>query len=80
MTHHTEDPFPADDNLFLEARAFALSIDSIRRAQGKPNPADFPVGTPEWSAVIADFAADILRLPADPLSLPKPVARKKSCG
>jgi hypothetical protein len=52
----------------MEARAFALSIVAIRRARGKPNPADFPVGTPEWAAVIEDFASDILRLPADSLS------------
>jgi hypothetical protein len=65
MVDHIPDPFPVEENLFIEARAFALSIAAIRTARGKLNPADFHVGTPEWKAVIEDFAADILRLPSD---------------
>ena len=61
MADHSPDPFPVSKDLFLEARAFALSLVAIRRACGRPNPADFPVGTLEWAAVIEDFAADILR-------------------
>jgi hypothetical protein len=67
MADHTPDPFPVGADLYMEARAFALSIVAIRRARGKPNPADFPVGTPEWAAVIEGFASDKLRLPADSL-------------
>ena len=65
MTDKAPDALPTDRDLFMEARAFALSIVAIRRARGKANPADFVVGTPEWKAVVEDFAADILRLPTD---------------
>lgn len=48
------------DQLFLEARALALSLVAIRRAQGKLNPSDFPVGSVEWLAVFEEFAANLI--------------------
>jgi hypothetical protein len=78
MADHAPGSFPIGEDLFMEARAFALSIVAIRRAQGKRNPTDFPVGTPEWAAVVEDFAADILRLPADALRRLSEVVRSKT--
>lgn len=63
MIDHDNHALPAGEDAYLEARAFALSLVAIRRAQGKPNPGDFTVGTPEWAAVVQDFAADILSMP-----------------
>ena len=51
-----------------QARALALSLVAIRRAQGKANPGDFEVGTPEWQQVMHDFALDVLRAPRDVLA------------
>jgi hypothetical protein len=75
MADYNPEPLPVGEDLFLEARALALSLVAIRRAQGKPNPADFAIGTPQWKAVVEDFAADILRLPSDRLARLAPVAR-----
>jgi hypothetical protein len=68
----------AGEQLFEEARALALALVAIRRAQGKANPADFPVGTPEWIAVIQDFAEDVLRAPVGNLARFAPLAQGKS--
>lgn len=46
---------------YLEARALALSIAAIRKAQGKRNPADYAVGSPGWEAGDEEFARDLLR-------------------
>jgi len=54
---------PADDSndpTFLRARALSISVGAIRKAQGKLSPADLPVGTVEWHAVVEDFANDVL--------------------
>lgn len=47
---------------YLEARALALSIAAIRKAQGKKNPADYAVGSPNWEAADEEFARDLLRI------------------
>ena len=53
-------PFGAEDPQYLEARALALSIAAIRKAQGKRNPVDYAVGSPDWATADEDFARDIL--------------------
>lgn len=67
MTDKAMDALPADRDLFMEVRAFALSIVAIRRARGKANPVDFVVGTPEWKAVVEDFAATYFVCPLTPI-------------
>ncbi|WP_438391134.1 hypothetical protein [Caballeronia sp. DA-9] len=67
-----------DDPAFLKARALALAMVAIRRAQGKPNPNDFPIGSVEWTHVIADFAADLMRVPPDILQSVIPKTRNGS--
>ncbi len=46
MIDHDNHALPAGEDAYLEARAFALSLVAIRRAQGKPNPGDFTVVRP----------------------------------
>jgi hypothetical protein len=51
----------SSDPHFQHARALSISVGAIRRAQGKPNPNDFPVGSIEWHVAIEDFAGDVLK-------------------
>jgi len=51
----------SNDPHFQHARALSLSVGAIRRAQGKCNPNDFPVGSVEWHFAVEDFAGDVLR-------------------
>jgi hypothetical protein len=51
----------SNDPHFQHARALSLSVGAIRRAQGKANPNDFPVGSIEWHFAIEDFAGDVLK-------------------
>jgi hypothetical protein len=55
-------PFGPGHPQYLEARALALSIAAIRKAQGKRNPVDFVVGSPDWERAGEDFARDVLRV------------------
>ena len=55
-------PFEPQDSQYLEARALALSVAAIRKAQGKRNPVDYAVGSPDWETADEDFARDILRI------------------
>lgn len=55
-------PFGSADSQYLEARALALSIAAIRKAQGKRNPVDYAVGSPDWETADEDFARDLLRI------------------
>lgn len=48
-----------NDPLRAEARSLAISIAAIRRACGKMNPRDFPVGTAEWESICIEFARDL---------------------
>lgn len=48
--------------LYDESMAFSLSIATIRIAQGKANPDDFPMGTPKWQEAQASFMRDSMRL------------------
>jgi hypothetical protein len=43
-----------------EAHAFALTVATIRRARGKPNPEDYAVDSPEWHEIAEDLARDVL--------------------
>ncbi|SAL87861.1 hypothetical protein AWB68_08566 [Caballeronia choica] len=60
-----------DSALHMEAKALSLSVAAIRRAQGKQNPADFPVDSPAWHRACLEFANDVLTVlvgrPADRL-------------
>jgi hypothetical protein len=57
-----QQPFvDSSDPHFQHARALSVSIGAIRRAQGKCNPEDFPVGSLEWHFAIEEFAEDVLR-------------------
>jgi hypothetical protein len=47
-------------SLDMETQALGLSVEAIRRAQGKKNPDDFPVDTPEWHRVYEEFVNDAL--------------------
>jgi hypothetical protein len=58
---HDHDPFfESDDPHFQRARALSMSLGAIRKAQGKPSPNDFPVGSVEWHVAVEDFANDVL--------------------
>jgi hypothetical protein len=63
-------PFGPGHPRYLQARALALSVAAIRKAQGKKNPDDYPIGSPGWLEVGEDFARDVLRaLSGDPDNL-----------
>ena len=61
MNHEMNPADSSNDPTFLRARALSISVGAIRKAQGKASPADFPVGTVEWHAVVEDFANDVLK-------------------
>ena len=48
-----------DEQLHADARALAISIETIRRARGKKNPRDVDFGTPEWKNTCIEFARDL---------------------
>ncbi|MCC8392244.1 hypothetical protein LJ656_06550 [Paraburkholderia sp. MMS20-SJTR3] len=54
--------FPGDDPILAEARALEASIRAIRRAQGKRNPEDFPLGSAECFAAMEEFVRDVGRV------------------
>ena len=47
---------------FEEAKALSQSVVTIRTAQGKNVPSDFPPGSPEWQATALEFVQDIDRV------------------
>jgi hypothetical protein len=51
-----------DCSLHKEAQSLSLSISAIRKAQGRKNPVDFPVVSPEWHQFALEFANDVLRV------------------
>ena len=58
--------------LHREAQSLSLSVAAIRKAQGKKNPEDFPVDSPEWHEVCEEFSNDVLiALGCDPEDLPE---------
>jgi hypothetical protein len=44
----------------LASQSVSLTVAAMRKAQGKPDPNDFPVGTPEFEAAELDFLEDVL--------------------
>jgi hypothetical protein len=49
-----------DSFLHREAQSLGLSVATIRKAQGRKNPDDFPVNSPEWHQVCEEFVNDVL--------------------
>jgi len=70
MNHEMNLADDSNDPTFLRARALSISVGAIRKAQGKASPADFPVGTLEWHAVVEDFANDVLKAMLSESDLP----------
>ena len=48
MKNKTPSPIVPGGPLYKEVQALSLSVSTIRKAQGKKNPADFPADSPEW--------------------------------
>lgn len=60
---HVDESFPEEaSEPFEEAKALSASIVTIRMAQGKPVPSDFPPGSPEWQETALEFVKDIDRV------------------
>ncbi|MFM0522672.1 hypothetical protein PQR08_35165 [Caballeronia jiangsuensis] len=51
-----------EDNDYLAAFAFCVTVDAIRKAQGKNMPEDLPVGSMERMLAEADVIQDTLRM------------------
>jgi hypothetical protein len=51
-----------DDNDYLAAFAFCVTVDTIRKAQGKMMPEDLPVGSMERMLAEVDVMQDTLRM------------------
>ena len=49
-----------DHALYRKARAVALSVRTIRKAQGKPCPEDLPPDSPEFLAAEESLVCDLL--------------------
>jgi hypothetical protein len=60
-------PFAPGSALHAESRSIGLTVAAMRKAQGKHNPNDFPIGSPEFEALEMEFLEDVLRfMGADP--------------
>ncbi|WOD15495.1 hypothetical protein [Paraburkholderia kirstenboschensis] len=51
-----------EDNDYLAAFAFCVTVDAIRKAQGKTMPEDLPVGSKERMQAEVDLIQDTLRM------------------
>ncbi|OWJ61675.1 hypothetical protein [Paraburkholderia caledonica] len=51
-----------EDNDYLAAFAFCVTVDAIRKAQGKMMPEDLPVGSMERMQAEVDLIEDTLRM------------------
>ncbi len=51
-----------EDNDYLAAFAFCVTVDAIRKAQGKMMPEDLPVGSMERMRAEVDVIQDTLRM------------------
>jgi hypothetical protein len=47
------------------AQSVGLTVAALRKAQGKPNPNDFPIGSPEFEKYEAEFLEDVLAFMGD---------------
>ncbi|SEB15349.1 hypothetical protein [Paraburkholderia sartisoli] len=52
--------FIYDKSLHMTARALALSVTTIRKAQKKNDAREFLVGTPDWQAAMEAFGHDVM--------------------
>lgn len=52
--------FIYDKSLHMTARALALSVKTIRKAQQKNDAREFLVGTPDWQAAMEEFGHDVM--------------------
>jgi hypothetical protein len=52
--------FIYDKSLHTTARALALSVKTIRKAQQRNDAGDFLVGTADWQAAMEEFAHDVI--------------------
>ena len=57
-----ESLFYGDAEVTARATVLAQTVISIRTAQGKSLPSNFPVGSVEWEAAEIEFAEDINRV------------------
>jgi hypothetical protein len=60
MESENEPLFAWDHLLYSKARAIALSVRAIRKAQGKPCPQDLPPDSPEYLAAEESLVCDLL--------------------
>ncbi|MBT2792997.1 hypothetical protein [Paraburkholderia strydomiana] len=51
-----------EDNDYLAAFAFCVTVDAIRKAQGKMTPEDLPVGSMERMQAEVEVIEDTLRM------------------
>jgi hypothetical protein len=51
--------------LHAESQSVGLAVAALRKAQGKPNMNDFPVGSPEFEKFEAEFLQDVLAFLGD---------------
>jgi hypothetical protein len=51
-------------SLPMPLRGISLTVAALRKAQGKPDPNDFPIGSPEFVAAELDFLNDVLNFRA----------------
>jgi hypothetical protein len=54
-----------DESLHATARALALSVKTIRKAQQKNDAGDFVVGTADWQAAMEEFGHDVIAVLAE---------------
>jgi hypothetical protein len=67
MEHNDANPKSHAHPAHLEALAFCMTVDIIRKAKGKKNPGDFPVGSVERTLAEDDLIRDtLLMLGIDP--------------
>jgi hypothetical protein len=48
-----------------ESQSVGLTVAALRKAQGKRNPNDFPVGSPEFEVLEVEFLQDVLAFLGD---------------
>ncbi|MDE1184236.1 hypothetical protein [Paraburkholderia sp.] len=62
MDNENDIPFGPAHPRYLETLAFCMSVDTIRKAQGKSDPKEFAFGTHEWMSAQQDLMRDTLRM------------------
>jgi hypothetical protein len=57
--------FPPGTSMRDAAQSVGLTVAAVRKAQGKPNPNDFPIGSAEFEKYEAEFLEDVLAFMGD---------------